>query len=78
MNGAEHRDVAALSASTADTAKLAELARRLRSPHAGDVAVVEAIAVGVPAIPVLRETGAWPLRRGKTIDCEQSESAGTQ
>jgi hypothetical protein len=51
----ENRYIASLPAATpVDDAKLYELASRLRSLHEGDVAVVEAIAIGAPAIPVLR------------------------
>lgn len=42
-------------ASSASNGEFADLARRLRSLHEGDVAVVDAISTGVAAIGVLRE-----------------------
>lgn len=39
---------------TADSAKLTNLGRHLRSLHDGDGAVIEAIGIGAPAIPILR------------------------
>ena len=55
MNPGGHRNTAPESvAITADAAKLSDLGRRLRSLHNGDGAVIEAIGIGAPAIPVLR------------------------
>ena len=54
MNARENCAAPSSTATSADDAKLAEVARKLRSLHEGDVAVVEAIAIGAPAIPVLR------------------------
>lgn len=42
-------------ASVPGEAKLTDLALRMRSLHEGDVAVLDAIAIGAPAIPILRE-----------------------
>jgi HEAT repeat protein len=50
-----HRDAAPPPiAITADSAKLTDLGRHLRSLHDGDGAVIEAIGIGAPAIPILR------------------------
>jgi hypothetical protein len=55
VSSREDRDVASLPTATlVGDAKLIQLASRLRALHEGDVAVVEAIAIGAPAIPVLR------------------------
>jgi hypothetical protein len=55
MSSAKNFDVASQpTAVLVGDATLAELARRLRSLRDGDVAVVEAIAIGAPAIPILQ------------------------
>ncbi len=55
MSIRENRELASPpTAALVGDATLAELARRLRSLHDGDVAVVEAIAIGAPAIPILQ------------------------
>jgi HEAT repeat protein len=56
VNPGGHRNTAPEPvAITANAAKLTDLRRRLRSLQDGDGAVIEAIGIGVPAIPVLRE-----------------------
>lgn len=55
MNPGGHRNSAPEPvAITANAAKLSDLGRHLRSLHDGDGAVIEAIGIGAPAIPVLR------------------------
>ncbi|MGB8682585.1 MAG: hypothetical protein WCD12_06855 [Candidatus Binatus sp.] len=55
MSAGHNRDVAARPiADPVGEVKLDELARRLRSLTEGDIAVIDAIAIGAPAIPVLR------------------------
>lgn len=55
MSAGNNRDVASRPiADPVDEVKLDELARRLRSLTEGDIAVIDAIAIGAPAIPVLR------------------------